>query len=482
MNRLRQLWAGIQPEEKRYLLILLVLGLAIRVIYVFTVDLIPPDASYADMDAVEFDHLGWSLAQGHGFTNRYGDPTADRFPGFPFFLAFIYFIFGHKHIAVLLAQAVLGTLPPLLLYLTAKELVSLKASRIAGLICAVYPIFIWYTGWIMSETLFFALLSLLIYLTISLKKHLTWGRLAWVGVVIGILSLVRGVGLPFMGLIPLYVYIIYKGKFGQKLARAALVGVVAAAMLVPWTIRNRLAFDRWMLPSSEAGAVMWMALNRVDLTKYFILQPAFDYVNRVGRGNATSEEFYQILNDTNYFGLGGLQRLFELYYPDEPKPVTEPEALDRLSAKCSAILRANPGVWVAKSFTMVFRFWHVLDERGRYLFGYGFIIPFFLAGAWMTRKRLGELLPLYLFLLVMYGLAVPFEAAGRYRAPFEGVLIIVGAVAIERFLSRFRRVYWAYGTLAAFFLLNYYLKLHSLQVRLAIRSVAGALGFKMIEM
>ncbi len=482
MSRITERWTRLNPAVKRYLLILLGLGLAVRVVYVLSADLIPIDATYVDMDAVEYDHLGWSLAQGEGFVDRYGAPTSFRFPGYPYFLSFIYLIFGHQHLVALLAQALLGALSPLLIYFTARRLFIEKISRIAGIVAAGYPIFIWYTSWFMSENLFFFLLCLLIYLTVSLKDNLTWGRLVCLGVVIGILSLTRGVGLPFIGIIPVYIFFLYKGNLGARVARAALVGVLATLLLVPWTIRNRVVFDRWMLPSSEAGAVMWMGLNRVDLTRYYILEPAFAYLDSVGRENASSEKFYAALSDTNYFGLRGVQRLFELYYPEEPPPQSEPEAMDRLSAKCAEILRSNPGMWAAKSFATIFRFWHVLDERARYLFGYGFILPFFLAGAWIVRRRFVELLPLIGFLLVMYALAIPFDAAGRYRMPFESVLIIMAAVGMERFLSLFRRPYWGYGALAAFFILNYYMTLHSLQVRLAIRSVAGALGFKMIEM
>jgi 4-amino-4-deoxy-L-arabinose transferase-like glycosyltransferase len=481
LNRLSAFWAKIEPAEKRYLLILLILSLAIRLVYVFTVDLIPPDISYVDMDAVEYDHLGWSLAQGHGFVYPDGNPTTFRFPGYPYLLGLIYLVFGHHHLAVLLIQAFLGVFAPLFIYLTAKELFPERISRVAGLIAAGYPIFIWYLGWIMSENLFFFLLCLLIYLTVSLKKRPTWGRLVWLGVIIGILSLTRGVGLPFIGLIPVYIFFYFKGNFGERVIRAAAVGLIAASLLVPWTIRNRVVFGRWMLPSSEAGAVMWMGLNRVDLTKMYIVEPAFDYLKRDG-GNATSEGFYKALSDTNSFGLRAINRLFEMYYPKEPLPATELEAMDRLSAKCRVMLTAHPGVWAAKSFAQIFRFWHVLDERGRYLYGYGFILPFFLVGAWMTRRRFWELLPLYGFLLVMYALGIPFDTAGRYRMPFEGVLIIIAAVALERFLSRFRRKYLAYSLLIAFFAFNYYLKLHSLDMRLAIRSVAGALGFRLIEM
>jgi len=301
------------------------------------------------------------------------------------------------------------------------------------------------------------------------------------GFLLGLLGLTRGIGIPFIGLIPLYIFLRTGGGFRQKISRAALVFAVAVLALIPWTVRNYLTYHRVMLPSSEGGIVLWMGFTNIPLIHYET-QEAYAYVDSVGRDQASTEEFYRRLAENNYFGLTGMQRLFEIYYPDEPAPQSEPEASERLGRKAMALLFQNPMIWVVKSLKQIFRFWHVLDERGRFVNGYAFILPFFIAGFWLLRRRLGELMPLYLYLLVLYAIAIVFFADARFRLPFEGIMIIVGAFAIERFLALFRRIYWGYGILAAYFLFGFYLRLHSLEVRLALRSIAGALGFQVIEM
>ena len=482
VNWFRKRWEKLDKGQKRYILILALLALALRLVYALSVDLIPADASGVDMDAVEYDHLGWSIAQGGGVVDRYGDPTSYRFPGYLYFLGIIYFIFSHHHIAALIVQAFLGTLSPLLIYFTARQILEEKTSRIAGLLTAVYPVFIYYVGWLMTENLFLLLLNLLIYLTVSLGRDAGWKKLVFMGFLVGLLSLTRGVGLPFLGLIPLYVLLRLKGDFGSRLVKAALVFIAAIITLIPWTVRNYVTYGQIMLPSSEGGAILWLGFHKFSFRDYYVTEPAFDYVERVGREKARSEQFYRLLLENNIFGLTGVKEVFKIYYPDEPLPLNEPEATRRLGQKALVILVENPGMWVVKSIKQIFRFWHVLDERGRYVYGYAFILPFFLAGFWLLRRRIADLMPLYFFPLVLYGISIIFFADARFRMPFEGVFIIVGALAIERFLSLFRRVYWGYGILAAFFLLNWYLRLHSLEVRLAIRSLAGALGFQLIDM
>ncbi|MBU1882260.1 hypothetical protein KKA08_09495, partial [bacterium] len=73
-------------------------------------------------------------------------------------------------------------------------------------------------------------------------------------------------------------------------------------------------------------------------------------------------------------------------------------------------------------------------------------------------------------------------ADARFRMPFEGVFMIVGAVAMERFIRWFKRPFIAYSLLTAWFLFNYYLRLHSHDVRMTIRAVLAAVGFPIGDM
>lgn len=482
MNWIRNGWTKLNPSEKRYIFVVWVIALALRVVYALTISLIPADYTGIDLDAVEYDQLGWSVAQGRGYLDVHGDPNSTRFPGYPFFLALIYYIFGHHHRAALLVQALLGSLIPLLVYFTARQLFEEKTSRITGIVAACYPVFIYYVGWLMTENLFLLFISLLIYLTVSLDRRIDWQKLAFMGFVIGLLSLTRGAGLPFIGIIPLYVFLQFKGRIEQRIIRGAVIAGIAVLTLVPWTLRNSLIYGRVMLPSSEGGGILWLSFNNVNFADLYVTNPAFDYVKQVGREKAKSEEFYHILSENNVFGFTSVKKLFSIYYPEEPAPTSEQEGSRRLGQKAMAMLYSNPGIWVAKMVKQVFRFWHVLNERGRYVWGYGFILPFSLAGFWLLRHRIPDLMPLYLFLIVIYGIAVLFFADARFRMPFEGIFIIIGAFAIQRFLGLFRREYWGYAILVGFFAFNYYLHLHSPQVRLVIRSVAGALGFQLSAM
>lgn len=468
-------------ETRRYIVWLWLVALTARLIYAFSVSLIPANISGIDMDAVEYDYLGWSIAQGQGVVNAHGEPTALRFPGYLYLLGLVYFIFGHSHLAAVIIQALLGSITPLLIYLIARELLEEKTSRIAGILAAGYPVFIYYVGYLMSENLFLLLLNILIYMVVRFKQKAGWKRLAFMGVVTGLLGLTRGVGLPFLGLVPLYIFLKQKGNLKAKIKPVIIVFIAAIITLTPWTVRNYKVFGKVMLPSSEGGVILWLCFNTVPISNYYNITPAFAYVDSVGRKQAKSEEFYRLLAANNIFGYTGMQEVWRNSYPDEPMPPNEIACAHAYGHKAMEIMFKDPVIWVVKSFTQIFRFWHVLDERGRYVYGYGFILPFFIAGFWLTRRRIGEFFPLYLFPLVLYGISIIFFAEARFRMPFEGVWLIVGSVGIERFLGLFRKIYWGYAGLILYFLSNWFLRLHSLDVRMAIRSILGALGFHLSD-
>ena len=88
------------------------------------------------------DAVGWNLANGHGYTASQTEPRVPgifRTPGYPFFLAFIYMIFGHSYVNVYFAQAVLDSFSAVVLYRIASRYVSTEIAILSGFLYALYP-------------------------------------------------------------------------------------------------------------------------------------------------------------------------------------------------------------------------------------------------------------------------------------------------------------------------------------------------------
>ncbi|MDD5633665.1 MAG: hypothetical protein PHW46_00085, partial [Candidatus Omnitrophica bacterium] len=83
-----------------------IFALVVRLCYNFLiVGIGTPPASYYGADDGDYDKLGWHLSQGDGYAIQKGQLTANRAPGYPFFLMFIYKIFGHDYGVVRIIQS-----------------------------------------------------------------------------------------------------------------------------------------------------------------------------------------------------------------------------------------------------------------------------------------------------------------------------------------------------------------------------------------
>ena len=107
-------------------------------------------------DQREYLELGRNLLAGEGlsfYDDRFGQTVyAYRTPGYPAFVA----VFGGNFTAIRIAQAVVDTSTVLAIYLIARRFFSARASVVAGVIVAINPFLVSFSGLILSETLFTA--------------------------------------------------------------------------------------------------------------------------------------------------------------------------------------------------------------------------------------------------------------------------------------------------------------------------------------
>jgi Dolichyl-phosphate-mannose-protein mannosyltransferase len=101
-----------------------------------------------------------SIARGSGYLeSRFpaGGPSAFRPPGYPYFLAGVYKVAGHRVRAARLAQALLGTAVVALIALLAWRLWDRRVALIAAALAAVYPPLIIVGTALLTESLFIPL-------------------------------------------------------------------------------------------------------------------------------------------------------------------------------------------------------------------------------------------------------------------------------------------------------------------------------------
>ncbi len=273
--------------EKRWLLVILVVGALLRLAMALylgdKVELIP--VAY---DQIHFDNVAHSLLAGRGFSFtrppwpfiEAGAPTAYVSFLYTLFLAGVYGVFGPHALVVRIIQALVCSLMPWQVYLLVKRIWPMADGRwpqsvadsrwpmaeavalVAAAITASYAYFVFYSATLMTEGFYLVTVVWALSLTLDLAKAPSAPRWASWGLAVSLASLLRQVFMPLAAL--LFLYILWQARRRVKISHVVLAGGIAALLILPWTVRNYLAFDRFLLLNSQAGQVFWNA-NHPDM-------------------------------------------------------------------------------------------------------------------------------------------------------------------------------------------------------------------------
>jgi 4-amino-4-deoxy-L-arabinose transferase-like glycosyltransferase len=208
-------------------------------------------------DALLYQAAASNLAEGQGFSQLLGGPTAHWPPGFPFLVSLLYQVFG-THVKLGLALNVgLGTLTAGLLYLLAREAMGRAAGLVAGVSFAILPAPIFFTGLFLAETTFIFMLVGFLALALFLPDRRSTPVV--LGVAAGLAALTKGEGV----LLPVIPLAMWWGQAARRdwLARAALLLVATALTIAPWTVRNAIEMDAFIPVSTNASTTLWSGHN-----------------------------------------------------------------------------------------------------------------------------------------------------------------------------------------------------------------------------
>jgi 4-amino-4-deoxy-L-arabinose transferase-like glycosyltransferase len=243
------------PRFKIWLAAIVVVALVVRLGVV-----IATPGYQARTDAADFDRLAVSLAD-HGHypdSSEWapGGPTAFRPPLFPAALAAVYKVVGTssadaRWAAGRVLEAVLGALAAGLTCLIATRLWGPATGLLAGGLAAIDPPLVLVGSSLLSESLFIPLVlgAVLAALVFRTDPRLRWATLS--GVLVGCAALTRGNG--FVLVIPLAFLVCNQRPRRRALRASALVLAAAILTVLPWTIRNYMAFHRFVPLTTEGG-------------------------------------------------------------------------------------------------------------------------------------------------------------------------------------------------------------------------------------
>lgn len=269
-------------KEHRIILCIMAAAFILSLAYSFHFRITPA------VDAAAYDHIAWNLVSGNGYKEyaelSYSDDLAiiRVGPGYEFFLAGIYFLFGHHYEAAWIINALLHALSALLVFLTAREIFKETNGSFIGVVAALFialsPDLITMSGMLMTETLGVFLIALSVYLFwryVNSVAKPVW-LLSIVALAFGFAVMVRTpAALLFL---PFAYYLIR-----EKQRRYFLIFTAILILLfMPWISRN-YSVHHVFIPTNLAFGYDLLAGNHPGATGELEPYPLNDEFMRQGR-------------------------------------------------------------------------------------------------------------------------------------------------------------------------------------------------------
>jgi len=377
-------------------------------------------------DAASYDAIGWNLATGQGYTHP--DPYADINiypPLYPFMLAGIYKLFGHSLLAVRLVQAILGALTCLLLSLIGIRLASTAVGWLAGLGLAFHPLYLGFTAWIYTETLYIFLFIGALFLWVELGRNPTWKGTLALGLAWGVAALARPVFVAAPVLFLIWGLAIFRPKLKVIGLTLLLVTCIYAGQ-TPWLIYRSVNREQVTLTSREVGSPLFVALWRLnnpyadggESTDLALLVSDLDAWEELSPSQQNQEALKSmlgwILTHPHEYLLNCGKRLVKFFSPFE--------------------FGATPSRRGAKFPLPMF-------IQVPILVAYGIYLAIALIGLIASLNRWGEFLPLYLtfgYFLAFHVLI--YSAFTRYSMPVMTIVVVWAACGTIWLFDRLTRL------------------------------------------
>lgn len=370
-------------------------------------------AGYYQADEHGFEGAAWTLASTFAFTDR-GQPMV--MPPLPsWLLSLVYLAAGRHPTAARLFEAALATLLVWVVGRLVRDLTrSDAAGKLALILAAIYPFFIYYGAMLMSETAYtLAAAAGLWWLCASLMDQGASAlKAAGAGLAFGLAGLCRGEGAAIGGVILLVA--VCAAVLKRWSPRAWALAVLFWALpLLGWAARNKAATGHFSLDTHGGMAMVHGTIlfnyNEVDTSV------AMDALHHMG--------FWQDSHDLPDYEREKIYMQKSLEFMRENPAITivqwAKKAVNfwrpypRQDKRYAGIPGNDPGAGFGRTAMAIVS---LLFEPAIVLGGFW--------GLWRLRSRWAELFPLPLFILGTMGVHVLSVSQMRYRLPVMPVLML----------------------------------------------------------
>ncbi len=247
--------AGERPDRFRLLLAGVLAAAALfRAAYFFEL-LDSPFGRHPILDAGYY--YGWAQRLAAGNFRLAGDFSGN--PLYPYFLAFLVRSLRAGPVLIRAVQHLLGVITCLLVYHCGRKIFRPRTGLLAALLFAVFPLAVFYEGWLLSTALEVFLMVALLAALLSADRPSRWGWLGG-GVLAGLLILARPSLVP-LGAAAWIILGTAREKFRRRAAKLLLFGLGLLLPLVPFSLQYYAHEKEFALISPHGGENFYIGNN-----------------------------------------------------------------------------------------------------------------------------------------------------------------------------------------------------------------------------
>ena len=363
----------------------------------------------------------------------FGETAYFRAPLYGYFLAFMHFLTNGSIFYAKLLQMLLCGGTAFYIYKLAKHLFDNKTALTAGLIYAFYGTLIFYEAMFLIPVLFVFLLTLGLYRLIIHKDSDSVKTWLLTGFIFGLAAISRPNILLVMPFFALYFFMIAKNAKSiiQKFKVPLLLFFGVMMAIAPVTIRNYVVTGELILISSQGGVNLYLGNNKAanGLT---MMMPEVELNESISWRQFETVTIKAAERESN-------------------KELTPTEASSFWTSKAISFIKENPGEFLGllyKKTVYLLSGFENSDNADMYYhrnksilyslllwdfglkFPFGLLLPFFIVGVYLTRRKFKELQILYIYLLAYIPSIILFLVTARHRLPLIPVMIIIAAAGI----------------------------------------------------
>ena len=376
---------------KTAVFIILLVSLTIRIAFVMTMD----QEAFYFIDTSDYDHAATNLLKERSYGEEYERP-----PVYPVFLAAVYLVSYQNFVLVRLVQCGLGALICVLIVAIGTRLYGGQTGFCAGLIAAIYPMFIFISGLLYPTTLITLWLLLVVFFLVRGADDKPLTNFSLAGLFMGLAILTKPVAIGLLILLISY-FLFKKDSAGSKRLSAISLFICCTVLVTStWVTRNYVVRGELSVIESNKRILDVLEVQNVD---------------QEGQTLSSKTRFIRLISQQRDEFLGRFVRELRNFWALYPKRLNtaDPVKRDSYKKRDDRLQTNNPYLGNLKKYVSIVSFCPIL------LFGVvGFLFSL------QKRKKVFLLVgPIFSF-WVGYSF---FYAKTRYRIPVEPFLIILSA-------------------------------------------------------